>query len=64
MTPKKLTLEKFVSRYSEANQTEMEIAVAAVKNLKPDCTAYAPAKKCVDAWQELLEVLETAGFEL
>lgn len=60
----KLTLERFVKRYSEANQTPMDIVEAAVSKLDPKSAAYEPAKRCKKAWEELLEVLESAGFDL
>ena len=64
MTPKKLTLERFCKRYSEANQSPMDIVEAAVAKLDPKSAGHDPAVRCLKAWEELLEVLEANGFEL
>jgi hypothetical protein len=63
-TSNKLTLERFVKRYSEANQTPMDIVEAAVAKLDHKSGAYEPAKRCLESWNELLEILEASGFEL
>ncbi len=64
MTIKKLTLTTFVKRYSQANQTEYEVLVAAVNKLDPHSSAHQAAKQCLDKWREFEEYLESAGFEL
>jgi hypothetical protein len=63
-TPKKLSLETFIRRYSSANRNEHEIVLAAVNKLDPESIAYAPAKRCLEAYKELEEILEASGFEL
>lgn len=64
MTSNKLNLTRFVKRYSEANQSPMDIVEAAVAKLDPKSGAYEPAVRCLKAWHEMLEVLEAEGFEL
>jgi hypothetical protein len=64
MTVKKITFTAFVKRYSQANQSEMDILVAAVNKLDPHSGAYLAAKECLDKWKAFEEYLEAAGFEL
>ena len=64
MTIKKISLEAFVRKYSCANQTEYEVVQAAVTKLSPESEGYRLAKKTLDAWIELEEYLDSAGFEI
>lgn len=64
MTPRKLSLETFVRRFSCTKHTELEIVVAAVKHLDPHSSAHQIAVQCLEKWTQLEEYLESAGFEL
>ena len=64
MTPKKLTLEQFIRRYSQANQSEMDIITAAANKLDPKSSAQQVAAQCLEKWRELESYLEAGGFEL
>ncbi len=64
MTPRKLSLESFIKRFSSANQSERDIIVAAVKHLDPHSSAHQMALRCLEEWTALEEYLESAGFEL
>lgn len=64
MTVKKITLTAFVKRYSQANQTEYEVLVAAVNKLDPHSSAYQLASQALEKWKAFEEYLESAGFEL
>jgi hypothetical protein len=64
MTAKKLTLTTFVKRYSQANQTEYEVLVAAVNKLDPHSSAHQVAVQALEKWREFEAYLEAAGFEL
>ncbi len=63
-TPRKLSLEAFVRRFSSCKQSEHDIVVAAVKHLDPHSSAHQVATQCLAKWSELEEYLESAGFEL
>ncbi len=64
MTPRKLSLESFIKRFSCANQSQHAIIVAAVKHLDPHSSAHQMAVQCLEKWTALEEYLESAGFEL
>jgi len=64
MPPKKLTLTQIVNRYSNANQTEMDIIIACATKLDPHSSAQPIAAQCLALWKQLEEYLESAGFEL
>lgn len=64
MTVKRITLEAFVRKYSEANQTEFEVLSAAVNKLREDSEAHRLAKQAYEKWLEFDEYLTAAGFEL
>lgn len=63
VTPKRITLEAFVRRYSEANQTPADIMEAAVNKLREDSEGHRLAKAAHEAWVEFESYLESAGFE-
>ncbi len=64
MTPRKLSLESFIKRFSCANQSQHDIVLAAVKHLDPHSSAHQIASQCLQKWNELEEYLESSGFEL
>jgi len=63
MTPKRITLEAFVRRYSEANQTPLEMMEAGTNRLRTDSEGYRLDKAARDAFREYEEFLIAAGFD-
>lgn len=63
MISKKLTLEQFVKRYSQANQSPYDVLKAAANKLDPQSSAQQVAKQCLEKWDEFEEYLVAAGFE-
>lgn len=61
--PKRITLESFIRKYGEANQTEYAVLKAAVSKLREDSEGYRLAKSAFEKWQEFDEYLTAAGFE-
>lgn len=63
MTPKRITLEAFVKRYSEANQSLTDVVDAGVNKLREDSEAHRLAKAAQEANRAYEEYLTAAGFE-
>ena len=63
MPVKRISLEAFIRRYSEANQSPDDVLSAAVNKLKQDSEAYRLAKDAHAAKQAFEEYLTGAGFE-
>lgn len=63
MTPKRITLEAFVRRYSEANQSPVDIMEAAVNKLREDSEGHRLAKSAHIAFLAFEEYLIASGFE-
>lgn len=63
MTPKRITLEAFVRRYSEANQSPTDLMKAAVNKLREDSECHRLAKAAHEAWLKFEEYLNVSGFE-
>lgn len=63
MTPKRIPLQQFVQRYSQASQTELEIIQKAYAKLDIHSEAYRLAETATKSIQAFFDYMESAGYE-